>query len=254
MSNLDNRTVALLAPRRPVKVPASLRVVVADDHPLIRAGIGALLAACPDIDVVAETAGGEDAVKTVAATLCPDVLLLEVPGVDGEAVDAISRIVADGLKYCAERPVRVLALAADYTPQLAWAAMRAGAAGFLLLSRPPEVLVSAVRAVATAGVWLDDVVVRDLLLEPVSRTADGESSNALIRRLTVREREVLVLLAHGLGNAEIAERLWLSDGTVRTHIGRILMKLQCRDRTRAVVVAYRSGLVRVLPDEAAVPA
>jgi len=252
MTNSDNRTVALLASRRPAATAAYVRVVVADDHPVIRAGIGALLAACPDIDVVAETGGGEDVVTTVAATLCPDVLLVEVPGVDGSAIDAIARVVARGIEHCAERPVRVLALADGYTPQLAWAAMRAGAAGFLLLSRPPRVLVGAVRAVATAGVWLDDVVVRDLLLEPVSRTGD-DSSNALIRRLTVREREVLVLLAHGLGNAEIAERLWLSDGTVRTHIGRILMKLQCRDRTRAVVVAYRSGLVRVLP-EAAVPA
>ncbi|MCO8271740.1 response regulator transcription factor [Actinoplanes sp. TRM 88003] len=235
MTNSDNLSTALLAPRG----PTILRVVVACDHPLTRTGLVAFLASCPDIDVLAATGSGPEVVRAAAEALVLDVVLLEVPGADGTAIELIGRLGTGGW------PVRVLALAAGYTPQLAWAAVRAGAAGFLLLSRPPEVLLGAVRAVATAGVWLDDVVVRDLLLEPVSRTAD----TSLIRRLTVREREVLVLLAHGLGNAEIAERLWLSDGTVRTHIGRILMKLECRDRTRAVVVAYRSGLVRVLPAE-----
>jgi DNA-binding NarL/FixJ family response regulator len=115
----------------------------------------------------------------------------------------------------------------------------------LLKARPPEALVGAVRAVALAGTWLDPAMVRDMLVELASQPITGETAWAVVRRLTAREREVLVLLAHGLGNTEIASRLFLSEATVRTHVGRILMKLDCRDRTKAVVVAYRSGLVRI---------
>ncbi|MBL7258131.1 response regulator transcription factor [Paractinoplanes lichenicola] len=222
--------------------PATIRVVVADDEPLIRAGLTALLSAGAGLDVVAEARSGRDAVGA-AAGLDPDVLILGLPA-EGDANDLIAEVAASGR-------ARVLALAAGYAAPTVWAALRAGAAGFLLKSRPPEVLLAAVRAVALAGVWLDDVFVNDMLGEMAVRPGDRATSSVLVRRLTPREREVLVLLANGLGNGEIAERLFLSDGTVRTHIGHILMKLECRDRTRAVVIAYRTGLVGLLPSGAA---
>jgi len=225
----------------------NIRVVVADDQPLLRAGIAALLAAQRGIDVVDKVCG-EEAVKS-AATHLPDVMLLDLPADGADGAEVIGQIVADGLRYCTERPVRVLAITDAYTPRGAWAALRAGAAGFLLKSRPPEVLLGAIRSVAEAGIWLDAVVLRDMLLELSSPPAGVASSSALVRHLTAREREVLALLAYGLGNSEIAERLFLSEATVRTHVGRILMKLHCRSRTQAVVLAYRSGLVRVTADE-----
>jgi DNA-binding NarL/FixJ family response regulator len=228
----------------------NIRVLVADDQPLVRAGIAALLAAQPGFEVVAEVSCGEDIVKA-AATHLPDVVVMELLMPDCAGLDVIGQVVADGLRYSPHRPVRVLAMTTEHHPRRAYAALRAGADGFLLKTRPPEILTAAIRTVAVAGTWLDTAVVRDMLVELASRPATGESVSTLIRRLTAREREVLLLLSHGLGNTEIADRLFLSEATVRTHVGRILMKLDCRDRTRAVVVAYRSGLVRVSAGEAA---
>ena len=222
----------------------NIRVVVADNQPLLRAGISALLGAEPDIEVVADASTGEEVVK-VAAALLPDVVVMELLMADGDGLDVIGKVVSAGCKFSPARPVRVLAMATEHRPRLAYSALRAGAAGFLLKSRSPEVLVGAVRAVAAAGAWLDTTVMDDMLTELSHRPTTGEAVHGLVGRLTAREREVLVLLADGLGNVEISARLFLSEATVRTHIGRILMKLQCRDRTQAVVVAYRSGLVRV---------
>jgi DNA-binding NarL/FixJ family response regulator len=213
----------------------NVRIVVADDQPLVRAGLATLLGTQPGLEVVADTEAGEDAVKA-AVTFAPDVMLLDLTAPAG--LDVLAQVVA-------ESPVRVLAMTDDYQPRRAWAALHAGAAGFLLKTRSPEVLVAAVRAVAEAGVWLDSVVAHDMLAQLPARTAAGDASAEQLRYLTAREREVLVLMANGLNSTEIAQRLVLSLSTVRTHVGRILMKLHCRDRTRAVVVAYRSGLVRV---------
>lgn len=219
-----------------MSTPLTIRVVVADDHPLIRAGLGALLAAQPGIEVLAQASGAE-ALRTAAATHLPDIVVMELllPGCDDG--DLIGKLVADGC--------RVLAMTSDPDPRHAFAALRSGATGFLLKTSPPEVLIGAVRAVAVAGTWLETAVVDAMLAELSSRPATGADVAGPVRLLTAREREVLVLLANGLGSVEIADRLYLSEATVRTHIGRILMKLHCRDRTRAVVVAYRSGLVRV---------
>jgi len=221
----------------------NIQVLVADDQPLVRAGIGALLAAQSGIEVVATSAGGEDAVKA-AATHRPDVVVLELDMPEDDGIETIGKIVADGLRETPERAVRVLAMTTEHRPHDAYAALRAGAAGFLLKTRPPEVLVGAVRAVAVAGTWLDSAVVSDLLVELSNGPASANTDSVLARRLTAREREVLVLLAQGLGNTEIAARLVLSEATIRTHVGRILMKLNCPNRTRAVVIAYRAGLVR----------
>ena len=226
----------------------TIRVVVADDQPLILAGISSLLSAQPGIEVLAEASSAEEAVKA-AATYLPDVVVLALPMPDqDDGTDLIGQIVDAGLRYSPHRTVRVLAMTSDHTVPFAQAVLRAGASGFLLKTRPPEVLVGAVRAVAVAGTWLDSAVAEDLLRELSSRPAMGESASVLARRLTAREREVLVLMSNGLGNAEIAARLFLSEATVRTHIGRILMKLDCRRRTQAVVVAFRSGLVQVAVD------
>jgi DNA-binding NarL/FixJ family response regulator len=219
----------------------SIRVLVADQHPLVRAGLSARLGVEPDIAVVAEVADGEDVVKAAAADL-PDVVLMELGMPDCDSLDVIHQVVADGDRYAPERPVRVLAMTEQWHPRQAYSALQAGATGLLLKTRPPEVLVGAVRAVALAGVWLDPAMARDMLVELASQPVVGATRSAVVRRLTARERE---LLANGLGNIDIAARLFLSEATVRTHVGRILMKLDCRDRTKAVVVAYRSGLVRI---------
>jgi DNA-binding NarL/FixJ family response regulator len=227
----------------------NIRVLVSDDQPLSRAGLGALLGAQPGIEVVDVVGGGAEAIKAAAVKM-PDVVLLELAMEDADGADVIGQIVADGLADCPERPVRVLAMTAENRPHEAYAALRAGAAGFLLKSRAPEVLIGAVRAVAVAGIWLDASVAGDMLAELSNRPAAGHTASKLARRLTARELEVLVLLANGLGNSEIASQLFLSEATVRTHVGRVLMKLDCPNRTRAVVVAYRAGLVRFAEEAA----
>lgn len=221
----------------------STRLLIVDDHPLVRAGIVALLAGQPDIDVVGQVCG--DQAVEAAAAHAPDVVLLDLDTADGDGLDMLGRIVADSLRHTPERPVRVLAMTSEHRCGQAYAALRAGGAGLLLKSRPPEVLAGAVRAVAVAGIWLDNDVVRNMLRELSAPPAVGQSTSSIVRRLTPREREVLILLAHGLNNAEIARRLYLSEATARTHVGRILMKLHCPNRTRAVAIAYLSGLVRV---------
>jgi DNA-binding NarL/FixJ family response regulator len=221
----------------------NIQVLVSDDQPLVRAGIGALLAAQSGIEVVATSAGGEDAVKA-AATHRPDVVVLELHLPDAAGIYTIPNIGAVGRGDTRAGAGRVRASTTAPRPHDAYAALRAGAAGFLLKTRPPEVLVGAVRAVAVAGTWLDSAVVSDLLLELSNGPASANTDSVLARRLTAREREVLVLLAQGLGNTEIAARLVLSEATIRTHVGRILLKLNCPNRTRAVVIAYRAGLVR----------
>jgi DNA-binding NarL/FixJ family response regulator len=220
------------------------RVLVAEEHPLVRAGLRALLAAQPDIEVVADLAEGEDIVRAAAAH-APDVVMMQLERSDYDGLELIGKIVADAGRFDApERPVHVLVMADEWPPRQAYAALRAGATGLLLNGRPSEVLLGAVRAVAFAGIWLDPAMARDVVVELTSQPVVGETPAGVVRRLTAREREVLVLLAHGLGSTDIAARLFLSQATVRTHVGRILMKLDCQDRTRAVVVAYRSGLVR----------
>jgi DNA-binding NarL/FixJ family response regulator len=221
-----------------------IRVLVAAERPLVRSGLRAMLAAQPDLAVVADVASGEEVVRAAAAHT-PDVVLMQLDLAGGDGLDIIGKIVADAGRYGVPgRPVHVLAMAAEWSPRQAFAALRAGATGLLLNGRPTDVLLGAVRAVAVAGIWLDPAMARDVLIELTSQPVVGDTPSGVVRRLTAREREVLVLLAHGLGSADIADRLFLSAATVRTHVGRILMKLDCQDRTRAVVVAYRSGLVR----------
>ena len=222
----------------------TIRVLVADGTPAERSRLCALLTAQADVAVVAEAASGEEAVRAAAA-YTPDVVMVQLENPDRDGLEIIGKIVADAGRYgVSGRPVHVLAMADEWPPRQAYAALRAGATGLLLIARPSEVLLCAVRAVALAGIWLDPAMARDVVGELASQPVVGETPSGVVRRLTNREREVLVLMAHGLGPTDIATRRYLSQATVRTHVGRILMKLDCQDRTRAVVVAYRSGLVR----------
>jgi DNA-binding NarL/FixJ family response regulator len=219
-----------------------IRVLLADDEPLVRAGLAMLLGVEPGLTVVGEAGDGAQALE-LAARLHPDVVVMDVrmPGTDG--VEATRRIVAEEFTGGGGGTVAVLILTTFNDDGAVYDALRAGASGFLLKSAAPAVLAQAVRAVAGGDAWLDPVVARKLLTDFAARPDPGLPTPAEMHRLTCREREVLVLLAHGLDNAAIAAHLVVSAATVKTHVGRILMKLGLRDRAQAVSAAYRSGLV-----------
>lgn len=220
----------------------TVRVLVADDQPLVRAGIVMLLDAEPDIEVVAEAGDGQQALEE-AGRHQPDVVVMDVrmPLVDG--VQATRQITADGFSEGADTPIRVLILTSYHADDTVHGALRAGASGFLLKDSAPADLAAAVRAVSSGEAWLQPTVARGLLTEFAARPESRAPSPEVLQRLTTREREVLTLVASGLSNTEIAERLVVGQVTVKTHLGRILMKLGLRDRAQAVVAAYESGLV-----------
>ena len=211
-----------------------IRIVVADDQPLVRTGLRMILDAEPDIDIVAEASNGNEAVAAAAAH-APDVILMDVrmPELDGiEATRAITAV---------DEPPRVLVLTTFDLDEIVYDALRAGASGFLLKDAPEDRLIGAIRVVADGGSLFAPSVTRRLIEEFAKRP---EKSAHNLADLTERENEVLRMVARGLSNAEIATELFVSENTVKTHVTRILMKLGLRDRVQAVVVAYESGLVR----------
>jgi DNA-binding NarL/FixJ family response regulator len=216
----------------------SIRVGVADDQALVRDGLRAQLGYAEGIEVVGVVADGAQAVD-LARTLLPDVLLMDVrmPGVDG--LEATRRIVGDP----ATGGVRVLVLTTFDADELVYGALRAGASGFLLKDASPEELVQAVRVVADGGALIAPQVTRRLIAEFAARPAPGRAGPELAGRLTERETEVLVHVARGLSNTEIATELVVSPLTAKTHVSRILTKLGLRDRAQLVAVAYEAGLV-----------
>jgi DNA-binding NarL/FixJ family response regulator len=209
------------------------RVVLADDQALVRTGFRMILSVEDDIEVVGEAADGAEAVDVVRR-LRPDVVLMDVqmPGTDG--VQATAQVVADG-------DTKVVVLTTFDRDDYLFDALRAGASGFLLKNTAPEDLVDAIRSVAAGHALLAPEVTRRVIARFASRGVGYRPD--LLESLTEREREVLVLVAHGLSNAEIAARLVLGEATVKTHVSRVLMKLGLRDRVQAVVFAYECGLV-----------
>lgn len=216
-----------------------IRVLVADDQALVRAGFVALLDAQDGIGVVAEADTGTAALSA-ARELRPDVVLMDIrmPEMDGLA--ATRAIAADP----ALAEVRVVVLTTFELDEYVFEAMRAGASGFLVKHTEPAELVRAVRVVADGEALLSPSVTRRLVSEFAARTKHPSGPATALEELTSREREVMALVAEGLTNAEIGERLFMSPATARTHVSRILTKLGARDRTQLVVMAYESGLVR----------
>ncbi|WP_414936195.1 response regulator [Amycolatopsis sp. cmx-11-51] len=212
----------------------TIRVVIADDQALVRTGLRMILDNAEDIDVVGEAGDGAEAVELVAE-LDPDVVLMDIrmPGMDG--VEATAAIAAD-------HRARVLVLTTFDLDEYVYAALRAGASGFLLKDALAPDLLSGVRVVASGEATLAPTVTRRLL-DRVVTGLPVPSPDDRLALLTGREHEVLQQLARGLSNAEIAGVLFLSPGTVKTHVGRILSKLGLRDRVQAVVFAYESGMI-----------
>jgi DNA-binding NarL/FixJ family response regulator len=215
------------------------RVLIADDQAMVREGFSALLAAQPDLDVVGAAADGLEAVSQTLR-LQPDVVLMDVrmPHLDGIA--ATRRIMAAP----GDVHPRVLVLTTFDIDDYVFEALRAGASGFLLKDARGEELVHAVRVVAAGDALLAPTVTRRLIAEFARRPARTRARPAELRSLTPRESEVLTLIARGQSNAEIATSLVLAEQTVKTHVGRILAKLDLRDRAQAVMLAYETGLVR----------
>ena len=215
----------------------SVRVLLADDQRLVRHGLRMILGSEPGIEVVGEAADGAEAIDA-ARRLLPDVVLMDVrmPVLDG--VEATRRLLVGP-----EPRPRVLVLTTFDLDEYVYAALRAGAAGFLLKDVAEDHLVAGVRAVAEGGSLLDPAITRRLVERHVL-TAPPAGSGPDVSSLTARELDVLRLVARGLSNAEVAAELVVSDATVKTHVARILAKLGLRDRTQAVIAAYESGLVR----------
>ena len=217
-----------------------IRVGVADDQPLVRAGIRAMLDLADDLTLIGEAADGRAAVE-LARRERPDVLLMDIrmPVMDG--IEATRRITSDP----ATAMVKVVVLTTFDADEYVYGALRAGASGFLLKDASPEQVFDAVRVVSAGDALLDPAVTRRLIAEFASRPPGREAQqHPSIRRLTTRETEVLGLVGRGLSNAEIAEQLVVSHATAKTHIARILAKLDARDRAQLVVLAYETGLVR----------
>ncbi len=222
----------------------SVRVLVADDQPLVRAGIAMLLRAEPDLNVVAEVGDGEQAVAQTRTHL-PDVVLMDIrmPGTDGiEATRTLTADRADG-----DRLTRVLVLTTFAEDDAVLGALRAGASGFLLKHAAPKDLITAVRRVAAGEAWIDPAVAGQVIAMLGRLPEPGPAGAGPLDPLTPREREVLLLIAEGLSNNEIRQRLVLSEATVKTHVSRILMKTGSRDRAQAVAMAYRCGLAAAGP-------
>jgi DNA-binding NarL/FixJ family response regulator len=215
----------------------SVRVVIADDQELVRTGFRAILGSEPDIEVVGEASDGREAVE-YARQLRPDVVLMDIrmPRMDG--LEATRRIVTGP-----DSKPRVLILTTFDLDEYVYEALRSGASGFMLKDNPADQLITAVHVIARGEALIAPSVTRRLISEFARRVSRTPKPDQL-RSLTVRESEVLKLVARGLSNAEIAEELYVAETTVRTHVGRILTKLGLRDRVQAVVLAYETGLVQ----------
>jgi DNA-binding NarL/FixJ family response regulator len=223
-----------------------ITVLVADDQPVVRTGFRTILDAHGDIRVLAEAANGREAVE-LAEELHPDVVLMDVRMPELDGIEATRRITRSD-----RQQPRVLVLTTFDLDEYVLAALQAGASGFLLKDVPRDELVQAVRIVARGDALLGPTVTRRLIGRLLEQSASQEEDRpraeadwAALRSLTARESEVLVLIARGMSNAEIATALYVSEATVKTHVAHVLMKLDLRDRVQAVILAYEQGVVRI---------
>jgi DNA-binding NarL/FixJ family response regulator len=215
-------------------------ILLADDQELMRMGFRMVIDSQPDLEVVGEASNGREAVEAIRR-LEPDVVLMDVRMPECDGVQATRQIVEDGTAS------RIIILTTFDLDEYVYAALRAGASGFLLKDTQPAELLSAIRAVASGDAVVSPRVTRRLLSQHSHRLPAAGSAapdeRALLAQLTAREHEVLLEVARGLNNAEIADELVLSEATVKTHVGRILSKLGLRDRVQIVVFAYETGLI-----------
>jgi DNA-binding NarL/FixJ family response regulator len=216
----------------------SIRVLIVDDQALVRAGFRVLLETASDITVVGEAENGEQAIR-LADELTPDVILMDIRMPEMDGLEATRRILGDP---SASAP-RVLMLTTFDADEYVYEALRIGASGFLLKDTDPAQLVDGVRVVARGDALLSPSVTRRLVTEFASRPEVRRAHPKELESLTEREHEILTLVASGLSNDEIAERLFISPATAKTHVSRVIMKLHARDRAQLVVMAYESGLV-----------
>jgi DNA-binding NarL/FixJ family response regulator len=216
----------------------TIRLLIVDDQELVRTGFRLFLETQHDLEVVGEAGDGAEAIEQARA-LRPDVVLMDIRMAGMDGVEATARLSAGGI----EPPPRVLVLTTFDLDEYVFGALRAGAAGFLLKDAPRERLLEAIRVVHSGEALLSPSITRRLIEDFAARTDPLEPPTALLEQITPREHEVLVLVARGLSNAEIAQRLVVTEATVKSHVGSILMKLDLRDRVQAVVFAYEHGIV-----------
>ena len=222
----------------------TIRVVIADDQPLVRAGFRMILESEDGIEIVGEAENGREAVD-IARRTRPDVVLIDVrmPVLDG--IEATRLLTAPGFPSDDALPLRVLVMTTFDLDEYVYASLRAGASGFLLKDTPADDLVAAVRTVAHGDAVVSPSVTRRLIDRFTEVMPDPSADRSeMLATLTDREHEVLALIARGRSNAEIAAELFVAETTVKTHVGRVLTKLGLRDRVQAVVLAYETGLVR----------
>jgi DNA-binding NarL/FixJ family response regulator len=216
-----------------------IRILLADDQALVRAGFRMILDAEPEMEVVGEASDGREAIDQVRA-LRPDIVLMDVRMPELDGLEAARRILEAG----GDDGPRILMLTTFDLDEYVYEALRAGASGFLLKDTPPEQLVAAIHVVAQGDALLSPSITRRVIYEFVKGTGPKpEAQFPRLQELTAREREVTTLIAHGLSNAEIAKTLFVSETTVKTHVARVLMKLGLRDRVQVVVLAYEAGVV-----------
>jgi RNA polymerase sigma factor (sigma-70 family) len=216
----------------------TVRVLIADDQTLVRAGFRKILEADAEIEVVGEAADGLEAVEAARA-LAPDVVLMDIrmPRLDG--LEATRQLAGQG-----KDSPRVLVLTTFGLEEYVYDALRAGASGFLLKDVPPEQLLAGVHVVARGDALLDPAITRSVIEEFAAKPAVRRELAAKLDELTPREREVFSLVARGLSNAEIAQELVVSEGTVKSHVAHVLLKLGLRDRVQSVIYAYESGVAQ----------
>ncbi|HEX5296934.1 MAG TPA: response regulator transcription factor [Streptosporangiaceae bacterium] len=216
----------------------TLRVAVCDDQTLVRAGFRVLIDTTPGLSVVGEAGTGAAAVELIRRER-PDVALMDIQMPEMDGIEATRRLLGGPEPV----PVRVLILTTFDLDRYVFAALRAGASGFLLKDTPPNDLLAAIRIIADGEALLSPRVTRRLVAEFAKRPAVAVEAAHRLDGVTEREREVLVLIARGLSNTEIAAELYLSIATVKSHVGRLLTKLGARDRAQLVIAAYEAGLV-----------